>query len=85
MFYKKRSAPSYRPQLRFSASKSFIFDKAHIRTNNHILLKHLGLVSPSKGNKFFGSYIVRKYFPAVGLLLRESKGNRDRSSRRKSL
>lgn len=60
MFSEKR-----RPALlrhRFSACERYISDKARIRTNNHILLKHLGLLSPSKGNKFLvGAYIFRRW------------------------
>lgn len=33
--------------------------------NNHILLKHLGSLSPSNANKFPGSYV---YFSAVGFV-----------------
>lgn len=34
--------------------------------NNHILLKHLGSLSPSNGNKFLGSCV---YFSAVGFVV----------------
>lgn len=36
--------------------------------NNHILLKHLGSLSPSNSNKFFGSCV---YFSAVGFAAKE--------------
>lgn len=78
MFSKERRLTPTSRVTAFSACNSYISDKARSRTNNHILLEHLGLESPSKSNKFF--LFVRKNFSTVVL-----KGGRSLAARRKSL